>query len=180
MSKRRQSDADAAVAEILQRNPELGPINPHLAQPARQPHAPAYRLTEAGDTHARPAATAPTEHEEQVALFAWAAAQEGAFPELALLFAIPNGGYRPMTTAAALSAEGVKAGVPDCCLPIARGRYHSLWIEMKRKPNKPTMEQELWIARLRAAGCMAVVCYGADEAIRVIGHYLFLDERSHA
>jgi hypothetical protein len=176
MSKRRRSDADAAIADLLRRNPELPAINPHLAQPAPQPHAghaPAYQLTEA-------AHPAPTEHEEQVALFAWAAAQEEFFPELALLFAIPNGGYRPMATAAMLRAEGVKAGVPDCCLPVARGRFHSLWIEMKRKPNKPTETQELWIARLRAAGCMAVVCYSADEAIRVIGHYLFLDERNHA
>lgn len=167
MSKRRRSDADAAVAEILQRNPELGPINPHLAQPARQPHA-AYRLTEAK-------APAPTEHEEQVALFVWAAANEGAHEELAMLFAIPNGGYRPMVTAARLVEEGVKSGVPDCCLPVARGRFHSLWIELKRKPNKPTEAQEQWIADLRRYGHQAVVCYGAQEAIDCILAYLAQD-----
>ena len=118
---------------------------------------------------------APTEHEEQVALFQWAAANEGEHEELKLLFAVPNGGYRPMTTAAQLKAEGVRSGVPDCCLPVARGRFHSLWIEMKRKPNRPTEAQEHWISTLRDYGHSAVVCYGAQEAIDVIKAYLGIE-----
>ena len=117
----------------------------------------------------------PTEHEEQVALFQWAAANEGEHEELKLLFAVPNGGYRPMTTAAQLKAEGVRSGVPDCCLPVARGRFHSLWIEMKRKPNRPTEAQEHWISTLRDYGHSAVVCYGAQEAIDVIKAYLGIE-----
>ena len=35
-----------------------------------------------------------SEHDEQVALFEWAALREAEIPELALLFAIPNGGLR--------------------------------------------------------------------------------------
>ena len=156
--------------EMLRRNNQL------VARDDGRPHGAhhaAYRLTEA-------AHPAPTEHEEQVALFAWAAVNAGAHPELSLLFAIPNGGYRPMATAAMLSAEGVKAGVPDCCLPVARGRYHSLWLELKRKDhsNHATPAQLDWIERLRDDGCMAVVAYGADEAIKTIEHYLSLDERS--
>jgi hypothetical protein len=125
----------------------------------------------------RPAAPAPTEHEEQAALFAWAAANEGARPELGLMFAVPNGGYRPMATAAMLRAEGVRAGVPDVFLPIMRragdGRiWGGLFIEMKRRPNKPTPEQAQWIAALRVAGYMAVVCWSAQEAIDVITNYL--------
>ena len=117
----------------------------------------------------------PTEHEEQVALFQWAEAHEGEHEELKLLFAVPNGGYRPMTTAAQLKAEGVRSGVPDCCLPVARGRFHSLWIEMKRKPNRPTEAQEHWISTLRDYGHSAVVCYGAQEAIDVIKAYLGIE-----
>lgn len=124
-----------------------------------------------------PSAPVPSEHDEQVALFAWAAANEGRWQELRLLLAIPNGGYRPMTTAAMLKAEGVKAGVPDCCLPVARGRYHSLWLEVKRADhsNHATEAQWEWITNLRYCGNMAVVCYGADEAIAVITSYLSLD-----
>jgi hypothetical protein len=118
---------------------------------------------------------APTEHEEQCALFAWAAAHEAEYPALKLLFAVPNGGYRHAATAAALKAEGVKAGVPDIFLPVPRwDRFHGLWIELKRadRSNGPTEAQTWWIEQLRKQGYMAVVCYGAQEAIHVIRHYL--------
>jgi len=131
------------------------------------------------------AVATPTEHDEQVALFAWAEANVGAHPELGCMFAVPNGGYRPMATAARLREEGVKAGVPDVFLPVMRrgvdgrgtdGRaWGGLFIEMKRKPNKLSHEQADWIARLRAAGYMAAVCYGADEAIDVIVKYLGME-----
>lgn len=38
------------------------------------------------------------EHYEQVALFDWARQAEGRFPELGLLFAVPNGGARNVVT----------------------------------------------------------------------------------
>ena len=62
------------------------------------------------------------EHEEQVKVFTWARWAEAARPELALLFAVPNGGRRDKVTAGRLKAEGVKAGVLDIWLPVARGR----------------------------------------------------------
>ena len=142
--------------------------------PAHQPHA-AYRLTEA-------AHPAPTEHEEQVALFEWADAQVIALPELMTLFAIPNGGARHPAVAAQMKAEGLRAGVPDIFLPAMRrgedGRtWGGLFVEMKRadKSNGPTPEQREWIAALRESGYMCVVAYGADEAIQTITHYLSLE-----
>ena len=153
--------------EMLKRNEQLRVADDgRPSAPAAHPAA--YRLTEV-KLHADPA---PTEHDEQCALFAWADANEGAHEELKLLFSIPNGGYRPVATAAMLKASGTKAGVPDCCLPVARGRFHSLWIEMKRKPNKPTEAQEQWITDLRRYGHMAVICYGAQDAISCILAYL--------
>ena len=68
----------------------------------------------------------PTEAEEQIALFEWAALQSGRFPELALLYHVPNGGSRNKIEAARLRAQGVKSGVPDLCLPVARGGNHGL------------------------------------------------------
>jgi hypothetical protein len=114
----------------------------------------------------------PSEHEEQVALFEWADREEVNHPELAQLFAVPNGGQRHPAVAAQLKAEGVRAGVPDVLLLVARGRFHGLAIEMKVKPNKPTPAQEEWIARLRYYGYMAVTCWSANEAIGVIMVYL--------
>ena len=39
-----------------------------------------------------PSLPIPTEAEEQIALFEWARLQTGRFPELALLYHVPNGG----------------------------------------------------------------------------------------
>ena len=116
----------------------------------------------------------PTEHDEQVALFAWADANLSKHPELALLHATPNGGMRHIAVAAKLKAEGLRAGYPDISLPVARGRWHSLHIELKRadRSNRPTPEQLLWIERLREYQNCAVVCYGAQDAINTIMSYL--------
>ena len=72
----------------------------------------------------------PTEEQEQRLLLAWAA--RTGRPELRLLHAIPNGGKRLKSEAARLQAMGVKPGVPDLCLPVPRGKYHGLYIELKR------------------------------------------------
>ncbi len=114
------------------------------------------------------------EHIEQVALFRWAAYQSHSYamPELALMFAIPNGGLRSKATAARLKAEGVKAGVPDICLPVANGKYHGLFIEMKAGRNKPTTPQVQWHMRLSQQGYRVAVCYGWEAARDVIEEYL--------
>ena len=52
------------------------------------------------------------------------------------VFHIPNGGYRNAREAANLKRQGVKAGVPDLCIPVAKGGYHGLYIEMKTKKGK--------------------------------------------
>ena len=88
----------------------------------------------------------PTEAQEQMTLFSWAAMQSGKYPELNLLYHVPNGGSRHKAEAGRLRAEGVKAGVPDLCLPVARGQYHGLYIELKRqRGGRISEEQVRWI-----------------------------------
>lgn len=113
-----------------------------------------------------------TEHDHQVALFNWALFNEGRIPALKLLFAIPNGGHRHKRVAARMKAEGVKAGVPDICLPVARSTYHGLFIELKVGKNRPTSRQAAWLKTLSAQGYHAVVCYGYEEAKDTIVKYL--------
>ncbi len=122
-----------------------------------------------------------TEHDEQVAVFRWAKMQEAVCPELRMLHAIPNGGKRDKAVAARLRDEGVKPGVPDICLPVPRGAYHALYIELKRRAIKgaqsagrPTDAQKTWLDGLSKHGYMACVCYGAEEAIRIIKRYVSL------
>ena len=118
----------------------------------------------------------PTEHQEQCALFEWAAWQEGIWPELRLLHAIPNGGKRDIRTAAMLKAEGVKPGVPDVCLPVPRGDKHGLYIEMKRrKGGTVSAEQLKWLDELMRQGYECHVCRGCEEARQRIMEYLKRD-----
>ena len=113
-----------------------------------------------------------SEHQEQAALFEWAAIKSRQIPELAYLYAVPNGGFRHKATAAKLKAEGVKRGVPDVALPVARGPYHGCWIEMKYGKNKPTSSQERWMEFLRGQGHYVTVCYSWEEASRELMDYL--------
>lgn len=115
----------------------------------------------------------PTESMEQQWLFQWARMSEGRYPELALMYHVPNEGKRSRATGGRLRAEGLRSGVPDICLPVARGGYHGLYIELKRrKGGRVTEAQEEWIAGLRAQGYRAEVCRGFDEASDVILAYL--------
>lgn len=116
---------------------------------------------------------ASSEGDEQEALFEWASIKTAALPELALLFHIPNGEYRDKGTAAKLKRQGVKAGVPDLFLPVARGGYHGLFVELKRT-NGGTVSnsQKQWIKELEKKGYAAGVCHGWLSASRVIEQYL--------
>lgn len=108
----------------------------------------------------------------QETLFQWAEYQASKYPELKLLYHIPNGGKRDKLTAINLKRQGVKAGVPDICLPVARGGYFGLYIELKVGSNKPTKLQNEWLCNLNKQGYLAVVCYGWQQAAEILAAYL--------
>lgn len=112
------------------------------------------------------------ESDEQAALFQWASIAAYQFPELALMYHCPNGGRRDKKEAMHLKRQGVKAGVPDVFLPVARGEYNGLYIELKVGNNKPTVAQKKWLRDLQKQGYAAFVCYGWQEARLVIVAYL--------
>ena len=113
-----------------------------------------------------------TESQLQVLLFDWCHMNRQKYPELQLMFHIPNGGYRNIATAKRLKAEGVKSGVPDICLPVPRGNYHGLYLELKTDKGRLSKEQENWLSNLSREGYLAEVAYGFDEAVKVIKGYL--------
>ena len=130
-------------------------------------------MSAAAIRHTARVAELPSEHVEQVRLFQWARLAAATHPELRLLYAIPNGGARHPVVAAKLKAEGVKRGVPDICLPVARGKWHGLYIELKRqRGTRPSDDQIMWIASLSNAGYRAVWCRGWEAARAVIENYL--------
>lgn len=134
----------------------------------------------------------PSEHESQVAFFR-RVRLDPRTKELPI-FAIANGGHRHIVTATRLKAEGVTAGVPDIFVAVPQvSRYrvtlssggvpgpssehadvlaHGIFIEMKRKGNKPTSEQLHWMTLLNKRGYQTAVCYGADAAWNTLMNYL--------
>ena len=88
-----------------------------------------------------------------------------------LYFAIPNGGSRHMLEAINLKRGGVKAGVPDLCIPVPKKHYHGLYIELKKTKGKLSEHQQCWLDKLSKNGYCAVVAYGYSEAQRIIEEY---------
>lgn len=115
---------------------------------------------------------APSEHASQAAVFDWAEHSVKRYPAVRFLYAIPNGGHRNIVTAARMKKEGVKAGLPDIHLPVPNGSFYGLWIEMKRRGNRPTKEQAAWMEGLSSMGHKCAVCYSSEDAIDVIRGYL--------
>lgn len=124
------------------------------------------------------------EHDEQVLIFQWADLQASFYPELLLLYAIPNGAKLPYRgkgkrrfskEAIRLLDEGLKPGMLDMCLPVPRKGYHGLYIELKVERNKPTEKQMQWLQQLNAQGYLAVVKWGADAVIRELMEYLDIE-----
>lgn len=116
-----------------------------------------------------------SEENEQIALFRWAEFAVNQHPELKLMYHIPNEGKRSKITGARLKAAGLKSGVPDICLPVARGGYIGLYIEMKAGKNKPTDNQKKWLDALTREENFTAVCYGWEQAKEVIEKYLSME-----
>ena len=113
-----------------------------------------------------------SEDTKQINVISWASWQMQKYPELKWLHHIPNGGSRNKAEAANLKRQGVKAGVPDLFLPVARGGYHGLYIELKFGKNKTSKNQDKWLSALSKQGYCAMVCYGWVEAKKAICEYL--------
>ena len=115
----------------------------------------------------------PTEAQEQITLMNWAALQSGKYPELKLLYHVPNGSSRSKAEAGRLRAEGVKAGVPDLCLPVPRGKYHGLYIELKRQRGGRASDNQVeWLDALSKQGYQVALCRGWETAAEMILKYL--------
>lgn len=94
------------------------------------------------------------------------------------LFSIPNGASLAGNKAqrarqmARLKAQGLKNGVSDLFLPVPRGNWHGLWIEMKSSKGRVSPSQAEWGELMIAQGYEFKVCYSASEAIAAIEEYL--------
>lgn len=117
-----------------------------------------------------------SERQHQQAVMKWARQPSirERWPELALLHHIKNETTGGAAEVAADKAMGVKKGVPDLCLPVARGGFHGLYIEMKTPSGKASDAQRWWMMELTKQGYRAVVCHGYDAAVAELCWYLSL------
>lgn len=126
------------------------------------------------------------EHYEQVQLFKWIRSMDDLYPELQLLFAVPNAGKRGMRQNKKgqwyspggqwMKAEGLTKGVPDVWFPVPRGNHPGLVIEMKSSTGSLTPEQKKWLNLLSWQGWSTHVCRSWQEAVNIIMTYLLGDK----
>lgn len=152
-----------------------------LAKPSAElPQGPSCQPTPPKKRKKTVYAPVPTEHEEQSAVIEWFdlyAPTVGLDPRL--LFCVPNGSSKSIPQAMKFKREGLRPGVPDLMLPVAKYadvrsiRTFGLFIEMKRRHGSQLREDQAeMIALLTAQGYRCVVAKGADEAIAAIVEYL--------
>ena len=89
----------------------------------------------------------------------------------ALIFAIPNGGFRHYSTAIKLKAEGVLSGVPDLFVPVPNDLWSGLFIEMKVGYNKESKNQLELINKLSYFGYKVIVCKSIEDFISGVDNY---------
>lgn len=112
----------------------------------------------------------------QVALFTWARLPSvvRAYPGIELLEGSMNGVKLTKAQAGKAKAAGMLKGAHDVRLPVARGQWIGLSIELKAGKNKPTDEQIEYGARLEAEGWLVKYSWDWLEAQSIIAEYLSL------
>lgn len=122
------------------------------------------------------------EQREQVNLIRWTQDPEVRmkYPELKLMYHVPNERKCSPQQGRMLKWMGVKSGVPDLCLPVPRGGYHGLYIEMKslEKSASASADQRWWVEELIAQKYVACVCKGWEYARDVILRYMDMEDEA--
>ncbi len=129
-----------------------------------------------------------SEFAEQSALICWTTQPETRknYPDAQKIFAVNNNaGMGDSDVGAMRGAKarqiGVKAGVGDTMLPLARHGCHGLFVEMKRRALKPKRkgskgglsdDQIEFRDQVQADGYGYAVAYGWEEARDIIIQYL--------
>jgi len=112
-----------------------------------------------------------TEHQSQSALIKWCSLNETRLSGLELIHAIANEGSGSKARGARMKREGVKAGVPDLFLPVARGGFFGLYIENKVKGGRVRPNQKKWIVDLTDQGYSVMVSFDWERATQIIELY---------
>lgn len=113
-----------------------------------------------------------SEHSEQVALFEALQIHSKKEPMLQWAFAIPNGFYSTPAQKHKMRNEGLKPGVWDIFLPVARKGYHGLFIEMKFGKNTLSDQQKEFHKFIENQNYLGCIAYHWEQAYRYILEYI--------
>lgn len=119
-----------------------------------------------------------SENAIQAAFFKWCGLMERQHPELRLIHAIPNGAHKSAVSRMVFKLTGLKAGVPDVCFPVPRGRYHGMYLEFKSAKGRISPEQQEWLDDLTAQGYLCLVVRDWEKASHQVLDYLSLPVQS--
>lgn len=109
---------------------------------------------------------------QQIAFFDYCRLVSAQHSAWRLAYHIPNESKASIQRRITLARAGLKKGMPDIHIPVANEKYHSLFIEMKVKPNKASPHQVEMMCDLIAQGNYACICWSASEAIEVVAKYI--------
>ncbi|QMV32656.1 hypothetical protein F1_00030 [Ralstonia phage Heva] len=120
------------------------------------------------------------EFDEQAALIAWCRipANIAHYPGLDLISASLNGVKLSKAQAGKAKAAGMLAGEHDLRIPVPRGGYVGLVIEMKANNGRPTTAQLWYGERMEAEGHCVRYAWTWPEAKDAIVEYLSLPRRT--
>lgn len=120
-----------------------------------------------------------TKHQLQVIKWSQMPQVRQLWPELRLLYHVPNERDCSDVTRHLLKLMGVKPGVADLVLPVARGNWHGLYLELKKFGGRPSANQLWWKEQLTAQNYRAVTCYGWKQACAVLMEYMRAGDYDH-
>lgn len=113
-----------------------------------------------------------TETEIQKQCIAWFSSQYRKIWEQGLLIHIANERHCSLRRGKELKDMGVRKGVPDLQLFVAKKGFHGLLIEMKQPGRYARPEQRELMDNLTLEGYLCVVCKSLDEFRTIINNYL--------
>lgn len=123
--------------------------------------------------------TIANHYEDQESMALWQRAQLDPILR-EYLYHIPLGGKRNPREAKRMKRMGTRKGVSDYHLPVARGAYHGLYVELKPdvKGYYPNIspEQIEWRDKMRNQDYLPCIVKGWEQAIRIMLTYLDLKD----
>ena len=118
-----------------------------------------------------------TESASQEYIIKWARLSVKTYPALSMLYGTMNGVRLSIGAAMKCKRQGMQKGWPDLQLMYPSGKWHGLFIELKRESGGTlSIEQKWHLSELSKRGYLAVCVSGHLKSIEIIKAYLRADE----